>query len=63
MSELLLKLDIGLVVITVDGCVVDAGSSILIIDNDLAVFVPTVLQLLYKEEVHVTPDIVCGGCR
>ena len=63
MSKLLLKLDVGLVVVTVDGCVIDAGSSILIVDDDLAVFVPAVLRLLYKEEVCVTPDVAHGGCR
>lgn len=43
MSELLLKLDIGLIVVTVGGCVVDAGSSVLVVDDDLAIFVVAVL--------------------
>ena len=61
MSELLLELDVGLVIIAVDGCVVNAGFSVLVIDNDLAVFILTVLRLLYKEEVPVTPNIAHSG--
>ena len=63
MSELLLELDIGLVVIAVDGCVVDVGSSVLIVDVDLTIFIPAILRLLYKEEVCVTSDVACDGCR
>ena len=43
MSELLLELDIGLVIVAIDRCVIDAGSSVLIVDDDLAVFVPAIL--------------------
>ena len=43
MSELLLKLDVGLIIVAVDGCVVDAGSSVLVVDDDLAIFIPAVL--------------------
>ena len=63
MSELLLELDVGLVVVTVDGRVVDAGSCILIVDNDLAIVILTVLRLLDKEKVPVTSDVVRGGRR
>ena len=47
MSELLLKLDIGFVIVAVDGCVVNARSSILVIDDNFAIFIMTILQLLY----------------
>ena len=63
MSELLLKINVGLIVIAVDGSVINVQSSVLIVDDDLAIFVLTVLRLLYKEEVHVTPNIACGGYR
>ena len=63
MSELLLELNVGLVIVAVDRCVIDVGSSVLIVDDDLTVFVPAILQLLYKEEVRVTSDIARGGCR
>ena len=62
MSELLLKLDVGLVVIAVGRHVVNVGSSVFIINDDPTVFIAAILRLLYKEEVHITPDVVCGGC-
>ena len=61
MSKLLLKLNVGLVVVAVGRHVVDVGSSVLIVDDDLTIFVAAILQLLYKEEVRVTSDVVCGG--
>ena len=43
MSELLLKLNIGLVVIAVGRHVVNARSSIFVIDDDFAIFITTIL--------------------
>ena len=63
MSELLLELDVGFIVIAVGGCVVDAWSSVFVVDDDPTIFIAAILQLLYKEEVHVAPDIAYGGGR
>ena len=57
MSKLLLELDIGLVIITVGRHVIDARFSIFIVDNDFAIFITAILRLLYKEKVHVAPNI------
>ena len=57
MSELLLKLNIGLVIITIGGCVVNVESSVFVIDDDFAIFITAILRLLYKEKVHVAPNI------
>ena len=61
MSKLLLKLNVGLVIIAVGGCVINARSSVFIVDDDFTIFVSTILRLLYKEEVHVASNIICGG--
>ena len=63
MSKLLLELDIGLVIVVVGRHVVDVMSSVFIIDDDFAIFITAIFQLLYKEEVHVAPDIAYGGGR
>ena len=63
MSELLLKLNICLIVVTVGRHVVDVGSSVFIVDNDFAIFIMTIFQLLYKKKVCVASDITYGGCR
>ena len=43
MPELLLKLNVGLIVIAVGGHVVDVRSSIFIVDDDPAIFIVTIL--------------------
>ena len=63
MSELLLKLNVGLVIVTVGRCVINAKTGILIADNDFTIFIIAILWLLYKEEVGIASNVICAGCR
>ena len=47
MLELLLELDVGLLVVDVVSGNVQAGSGVLVVGDDLPVFVAAVLRLLY----------------
>ena len=62
-EQLLLKLNVGFIIIVISGGFVNARFSEFVIDDDLIIFITVILQLLYEEEVCVAPDVACGGCR
>ena len=61
MLELLLELNVGLLVVDVVSGNVQAGSGVLVVGDDLPVFVAAVLRLLYEEEVLVASHIAQDG--
>ena len=63
MLELLLELDVSLLVVDVVSGNIQAGSGVLVVGDNLPIFVAAVLRLLYKEEVLVTPNVARGGHR